>query len=98
MITLAFELNYGMFIPLVILLTLLLLFLRQGYKYRDTRYLFIAFLCLTFGTLFSFIAPIGFFSSYTTTFLHHTIGATLTGWLLAMDTFHALKLRRQLGK
>ncbi|MCP3686391.1 MAG: hypothetical protein GY861_27430 [bacterium] len=98
MISFAFDLNFGMFIPLIILLTLLLLFLRQGYKYRDTRYLFIAFICLTVGTLFAFIEPVGIFSSHATKFLQHTIGATLTGWLLAMDSYYALKLKKRLSK
>jgi hypothetical protein len=87
-----FNLNPGMFVPLVIIIALLLLFIRQGYKYRDTRYLFIGFICLTLSTFFAFIQPTGVLSGQTSGMIAHLFAAA-TGWLLWMDTKHMVDVQ-----
>jgi hypothetical protein len=88
--TFQFELNSTMFIPLVILLTLLLIYARPGFKYRDTRYLFIAFLCMTASAFFAFIQPTGLMTSQTAGIISHAFVAA-TGWLLWVDTKRILE-------
>ncbi|MFH1181440.1 MAG: hypothetical protein V1702_00615 [Candidatus Woesearchaeota archaeon] len=90
--TFQFELNSGMFVPLVILITLLLLFIRQGYKYRDTRYLFIGFLCMTASAFFAFIQPTEITTSQTAGLISH-IFAGATGWLLWLDAKRILEIQ-----
>jgi hypothetical protein len=88
--TFQFDLSSNMFMPLVILVTLLLLFVRQGYKYRDTRYLFVGFLCMTASALFAFIQPTGIMTSQTAGIISHVFAAA-TGWLLWLDTRRILE-------
>ena len=91
MVTIEFDFNYGAVIPLVVLLLFLMLFLRQSYKYPDTRFLFLAFASLSVGTFFSLIEPSDLFMSSAVQFLAHTFGAAVAGWLVAMDTYHLTK-------
>lgn len=95
MVVLQLDFNYRMFVPLVVLLTLLILFLRQSYKYRDTKFLFLAFVSLVIGTLFAFLEPGDAYAKQVTVFLEHAFGAAFTGWLLAMDTHYLAQLKRK---
>jgi hypothetical protein len=90
--TFQFELNAGMFVPLVVLIALLLLFIRQGYKYRDTRFLFIAFICMTASAFFAFIQPTELLTSQTSGLISHLFAAA-TGWTLLMDTRWILEIQ-----
>lgn len=90
-ITFQFELNAGMFVPLVILIALLLIFFRQSYRYRDIRFIFIGFICLTLSAFFSFIQPIGLMTSQTAGYISH-IFAAATGWLLWSDTKRIIEI------
>ena len=85
------TLNFRMFVPLVILISTLFLFLRKTFKYEDTRMLFLAFACLIAGAFFGFIEPIDPLLLSGARFFEHAVGATVTGWLLAMNTYSIYK-------
>jgi hypothetical protein len=91
-ITFQFNLNSNMFVPLIVLIALLMLFIRQGYKYRDTRSLFFGFVCLTLSAFFSFIQPIAVLPGMTSRIISHSFAAA-TGWLLWMDTKHMVEVQ-----
>ncbi|GEM_PF-7090201 len=82
----ALIIDFSMFVPLVTFTTIMILFLRGSYKYRDTKFLFFAFLSMIIGISLSLVAPSGLISEQAIILSSHLIGATITGWLLAFDT------------
>ena len=85
------DLNFSTFVPLVIFLTVMILFLRKSYRYSDTKFLFFAFMAMIAGTFFSLIGPSGLLPAGTISFFSHFLGAAMTGWLLALDTYVEFK-------
>ena len=73
--------------PIMAIFTaIMMIFLKKAYKYSDSRFLFFAFVSLNIGGFFALVSGDVLFGSFK--FFEHAIGAGVTGWLLAFDTFH----------